>query len=113
MTNIEYHCVDVVEQGFQVKNADVAILDMGTPWLAIPHLSHALKPNGMIGVFIPTFNQIEKTYEALQNNHFDLIKGIELLEREIQLKPGAIRPNTRMIGHTGYLMFARFAPYLS
>lgn len=95
-----------VSMGFNETNVDAIVLDMGEPWSVIPVAHEALKASGTISVFVPTYNQIEKAYMALKD-HFCDIFTIELLEREIQLKNEAIRPKTWMVGHTGFLIFAR------
>ncbi len=39
---------------------------------------------------------------------FSNLKSIECILREIEVKAKGTRPKTRMVGHTGYLTFARF-----
>ena len=79
---------------------------MGDPWRVIDRCPAVLKAGGKIVVFLPTFDQMGRTVDKLKEFNFSNIKAIELLEREIQLKTGAIRPSTRMIGHTGFLISA-------
>ncbi|OLS32902.1 MAG: tRNA (adenine(57)-N(1)/adenine(58)-N(1))-methyltransferase TrmI [Candidatus Heimdallarchaeota archaeon AB_125] len=98
-----------VSTGFEEKNVDAIVLDLGDPEIVIPHAYESLKYGGIITIFIPTYNQIERVLTKLLEFSFDDIKAHELIKRDIQLKPHAIRPNTRMIGHTGYLIFARKA----
>ena len=93
--------------GFDEENVDAVVLDLGDPCEVIPHAFTSLKFSGTIAVFLPTYNQVEKVYTKLREFHFGEIKAVELIKREMQLKVNAIRPNTRMIGHTGFLIFAR------
>ncbi len=93
--------------GFDETNADSIVLDLGDPWQIIHHAYDALRASGSLSIFIPTYNQVEKVIKKLKESYFGDIIGIELIEREIQLKPEAIRPKTRMIGHTGFIIFAR------
>ena len=93
--------------GFDEINADSVVLDLGDPWQIIPHAYYSLKASGSLSIFLPTYNQVEKTIKKLKEYNFGDIIGTELIEREIQLKPEAIRPKTRMIGHTGFIIFAR------
>ncbi|MHA2249572.1 MAG: tRNA (adenine-N1)-methyltransferase [Candidatus Kariarchaeaceae archaeon] len=104
--NVEFHPNDVFEHGFALGQADSIFLDLADPWKIIDKVIQVLKVNGRIVIFQPTFNQLEKTTSILKQNNFEEIKAIELLEREIQLKSEALRPATRMIGHTGYLISA-------
>ena len=96
-----------VSTGFNEKNVDAIVLDLGDPCVVIPHAYDSLKFGGIITIFLPTYNQIEKVLIKLQEFDFDDLKAHELIRRDLQLKPHAIRPNTRMIGHTGFLIFAR------
>ncbi len=105
-TNVDFHLRDVIEEGFVEGKADGIILDMVDPWRVLSHVKDVLKLGKKIVIFIPSFNQIEKTFVALKKYKFREIKAVEFLERKIQLKEHAIRPSTRMIGHTGFLMEA-------
>jgi len=96
-----------VSSGFDEKEADAVILDLGDPCEIIPHAFDSLKPSGVITLFLPTYNQVEKVYKTLKEFNFGDIQALELILRDIQLKVNAIRPNTRMIGHTGFMIFAR------
>lgn len=93
--------------GFDEYNVDSIVLDLGDPCEVIPHAYESLKYSGIIAVFLPTYNQVEKVYTKLREYNFREIQAVELIMREMQLKENAIRPNTRMIGHTGFLIFAR------
>ncbi len=109
ITNVEQRFRDIVEDGFDVddNSADVIVLDMGEPWKVLKEAYRVLKPSGTLTVFIPTYNQIEATYLGMLEIGFEKIEALELLARPIQLKKNAIRPVTRMISHTGFLMFAQ------
>ncbi len=88
-------------------NVDVVVLDLATPWLAMGKVHGFLKNSGVVCSFSPVIEQVIKTHAALKENHFHDIKTYELLKREIRVKVDATRPNSRMIGHTGYITFAR------
>lgn len=106
MSNVEFNLKDVIEEGFAEGTADGLILDMVDPWKVLSTVKTVLKNGHKVVIFIPSYNQIEKTFLALKELKFREVRALELLEREIQLKEGAIRPNTRMIGHTGFLIEA-------
>jgi len=106
--------LDVVElkikdatEGFDEKNIDTAIVDMGDPWEVIPKVYNILLGGGNIVVFVPTFNQIERVVQSLEENNFGFIRAVECLLRDIEVKRGAIRPSMRMIGHTGFIIHAK------
>ena len=89
------------------SNVDAVMLDMATPWLAMGRVHGFLKNSGVVCSFSPVIEQVIKTHESLKSHHFHDIKTYELLKREIRVKTNATRPNSRMIGHTGYITFAR------
>lgn len=98
-----------VTQGIDEDGVDSVILDLATPWLVIPHAYKALKGGGTIASFSPTIDQVIKTVEALEEPKFVDIQTIESFIRRIKVKRGETRPETVMIGHTGYLTFAKKA----
>jgi tRNA (adenine57-N1/adenine58-N1)-methyltransferase len=49
-----------------------------------------------------------KTCKALgESGNWGMIKTLEVLQREIMVREGKTRPTTWMVGHTGYITFAR------
>ncbi|MHC1591386.1 MAG: tRNA (adenine-N1)-methyltransferase [Candidatus Helarchaeales archaeon] len=104
--NVEIKKRDAL-QGFDEKDVDVIILDLATPWDVIPVAKKSLKPSGMLISYSPTINQVDKTVHALLSNNFKEVHTIEILVREWQVQKNRIRPLGRMIGHTGWITFAR------
>lgn len=98
-----------ITQSISEKNVDAVILDLATPWLVVPHAYKALKGGGAIASFSPTIDQVVKTVEELQETGFVDIETIECLTRRIQVIRDQTRPESLMIGHTGYMTFARKA----
>lgn len=96
-----------VREGFDERDLDAIILDLPTPWEIIPKAYEALKNSGVFVSFSPTINQVEKTVEVARAQGFVSIEAVECLERHFKVKAGETRPETIMIGHTGYLVFAR------
>ena len=96
-----------ITQGIDEENVDAVVLDLATPWLVVPHAYKALKGGGHFASFSPTINQVEKTVLELRRHGFVDIKVYELLLREIKVEEGAVRPEMFMVGHTGYITFAR------
>lgn len=92
----------------EVEPLDAFFLDMPDPWNALASVSRALKVSSPILVYVPTVNQVEKTVIAMRESrkYYD-IHVYELLLREYSVERDSVRPSTRMIGHTGYIVFAR------
>ncbi|MGQ9718626.1 MAG: tRNA (adenine-N1)-methyltransferase [Nitrososphaerales archaeon] len=93
--------------GFDEKDADVAILDVGDPWTLVRVAWEALKGGGMIASISPTTNQVERLVVELTDSGYVGIESFELLLRGLEARPGMTRPSMRMVGHTAYLTFAR------
>ncbi len=100
-----FHLCDIRQAEIE-QEIDAIILDLPDPWDIISKISKILKTSGKIMCFLPTINQVEKTYLALKENDFIFIQAVELLERKYELKKNAIRPQTLMRGHTGYIVYA-------
>ena len=98
---------NIIEDSLNHKNLDAIVLDMAQPWRAIEKVKDYLKLSGVIASFSPSIEQVKETTTAMKNNGFFEIKSYELLKRKIQVKNRATHPEVRMIGHSGYLTFAR------
>ena len=96
-----------IREGIDEREIDAAILDLPSPWLALSNAFKALRHGGTLACFIPTINQVEKTVEKAFEEGFVAVETIELMERSYKVKSGETRPFQRMIGHTGYMVFAR------
>jgi len=96
-----------VAEGFDVQEVDAVILDMATPWLIVSNAYDALVGSGVFASFSPTIEQVMKTVSALKSHRFVEIETIELMLRRITVEPNRTRPETLMIGHSGYLTTAR------
>ncbi len=103
---VEFKLKDVTE-GIDERGVDAVILDMATPWKVVPHAYEALADWGVFASYSPTIEQIIKTVEALRNHGFTFIECLESIVRNFKVVPGETRPETLMIGHTGYMVFAR------
>ncbi len=89
------------------EEADVITLDMHEAWEVVPSTKDALKMGGFIVVYNPYIEHALKVASALKRTGFKQIKTVECIEREMEFRTQGTRPKTRMIGHTGYLTFAR------
>ena len=94
-------------QGVDIRNVDVATVDLGDPWTVVDQVHDALKGGGAFVAICPTMNQIERTAAQLKKSGYADIDCVELMIRNIEAREGMTRPSMRMIGHTTYLVFAR------
>jgi tRNA (adenine57-N1/adenine58-N1)-methyltransferase len=98
---------NIIEDNLELSEVDSVVLDMAEPWKAIEKVRNYLKLSGTLVSFSPTIEQVKKTTRSLRKNEFFEINTYELIKRTYQVKKNATRPQTRMIGHSGYLTFAR------
>lgn len=102
---VELKNKDILE-GIEEKQVDAVILDMATPWLAVKIAYDALITGGHFASYSPTIEQVQKTVKELKKQNFIDITTLECMVRYINVEEGKTRPETRMIGHTGYMTFA-------
>lgn len=103
---VEFHLHNIGD-GFFETNVDALFLDVREPWKYIPQAKTALKSSGFFGAIVPTTNQISDLLIALKENDFGGLEVEENFLRTYKINPGRLRPNDVMVGHTGYLIFAR------
>ena len=96
-----------VTKGIDEKDLDAIILDMPDPWKAVEHAYNALKSGGYFCAYSPLISQVEKTVNEIKKHSFIEVKTFENILREMVISEHGTRPNFDMLGHTGYLTFAR------
>ncbi len=96
-----------ITEGIDEKNIDSVILDIPNPWDAIDHAWNSLKIGGYYCSYSPLISQVEKTVKKLRKLNFIEIKTIENIQRDLITTENGTRPSFNMLGHTGYLTFAR------
>lgn len=103
--NVNFHLKDISD-GIDEKDFDAAFLDVREPQNFIKFIYDLLKPSGMLGIIVPTTNQISDTLKVLKD-YFADIEVLEILQRYYKIVPERVRPEDRMVAHTGYLIFGR------
>ncbi len=96
--------------GFDESDVDALFLDVRTPWEYLEPARRALKPGGFFGSLVPTTNQVSQLIAGLEAHHFFDVEVEEILLRAYKPVADRLRPADTMIGHTGYVIFARWIP---
>ncbi|MEY3636698.1 MAG: hypothetical protein RL147_1127 [Actinomycetota bacterium] len=98
---------DLQDQDFD-SQFDRVVLDMLAPWECIDIAAKALRPGGVFLAYVATSTQLSATAEALKNDgRFTEPESSETLVRGWHHEGLAVRPQQRMIGHTGFLIYSR------
>jgi tRNA (adenine57-N1/adenine58-N1)-methyltransferase len=96
-----------IESGFQASDADALFLDVREPWRYLAAVRAALRPGGFFASLLPTANQVIELLQGFDRHHFADVTVEELLLRPYKPTPDRFRPDDNLIGHTGFLVFAR------
>ena len=87
---------------------DRVVLDMLAPWEFAAAAGRLLIPGGLVCCYVATTTQLSRTAEALRGQGcFDEPAAWESLLRGWHVDGLAVRPEHRMVGHTGFLVTAR------
>ena len=87
---------------------DRVVLDMLAPWECVATAAEALRPGGVFLAYVATTTQLSATAEALKSDgRFTEPESSETIVRGWHHEGLAVRPQQRMIGHTGFLIMSR------
>ena len=96
-----------VYEGIEERGLDRIVLDLPEPWRVVPHAEVALRSGGLICAYLPTINQTAQFRHALEESAFGMPGTLEVLHRTWHIEDRSVRPDHRMVGHTGFLTTAR------
>jgi len=100
--------VGSVQEISHEKTYDRVILDMLAPWECVEIAAKVLRPGGVFLAYVATTTQLSATAEALKSDgHFTEPESSETIVRGWHHEGLAVRPQQRMIGHTGFLIQSR------
>ncbi|MDD6088566.1 MAG: tRNA (adenine-N1)-methyltransferase [Desulfovibrionaceae bacterium] len=105
--NVTMHLGDIAEGFDGVTGADALFLDVRTPQAYLEHIPEACCPGAALAFLLPTVNQVTLLLEGLEQGPFDDVEVCELMIRKWKPIVDRLRPEDRMIAHTGFLIFAR------
>jgi tRNA (adenine57-N1/adenine58-N1)-methyltransferase len=96
-----------VYEGIEEQGLDRILLDLPEPWQVLPHAVKAMRPGGILCAYLPSINQTAQLRGALEPNGFGMASTLEVLHRTWHVEARSVRPDHRMVGHTGFLTTAR------
>ena len=97
-----------IGEGNSVWQFDRVVLDIPEPWQVVPHAARALRVGGIYLSYVPTVPQVMQTVQALEESKvFTLVQNFETLLRTWNVKGRSVRPDHRMVAHSGFVTVAR------
>jgi tRNA (adenine57-N1/adenine58-N1)-methyltransferase len=96
-----------VYEGIDELELDRVLLDLPEPWRVVKHAAHSLRPGGILVAYLPTIGQVARLREELTGSAFGMADTVEVLQRSWHVEGASVRPDHRMVAHTGFLTSAR------
>lgn len=96
-----------IEVGFDQTAAHALFLDVPNPHDYVDQAWDALGGGGFFGAIVPTTNQMVDLLESLYHGPWFMLQVEEIMRRVWKTIPARVRPDDNMVGHTGFLIFAR------
>jgi tRNA (adenine57-N1/adenine58-N1)-methyltransferase len=114
----DWHLIegDLSEASGKVKEIcaelDAAIIDIAEPWTVVTEIASALKVGGRLACYCPTTAQLEKSWNAVEEEGLVVEFSGEMIERRwVKAAKGGVRPGNQPMGHTAFLIIAaKIAP---
>jgi tRNA (adenine57-N1/adenine58-N1)-methyltransferase catalytic subunit len=94
-------------EGIDERDVDRIVLDLPEPWQVVPHAARAMHPGGILVAYTPTILQAAQLREALAGGPFGMTDTVEVLQRGWHIDGPSVRPDHRMVAHTGFLTHTR------
>jgi tRNA (adenine57-N1/adenine58-N1)-methyltransferase catalytic subunit len=104
--NLELRLGDIFD-GLPETDVDRMILDLPEPWRAVGPATDGLRPGGIVCCYLPTVPQVSDTVAALRGGGFGLVSAFEGLLRTWNVDGQSVRPDHRMVAHTGFIVVGR------
>jgi tRNA (adenine57-N1/adenine58-N1)-methyltransferase len=96
-----------VYEGIAETDLDRVVLDLPEPWQVVEPAAAALRPGGIFVAYLPTITQTATVRDALDKHGFGMAQTVEVLQRSWHIEGQSVRPDHRMVAHTGFLTAAR------
>jgi len=96
-----------VYEGIDARDLDRVVLDLPEPWRVVKHATEAMRPGGILLAYLPTILQVGRLREEIAAAPFGMVDTLEVLQRGWHVEGQSIRPDHRMVAHTGFLTVAR------
>jgi tRNA (adenine57-N1/adenine58-N1)-methyltransferase len=100
--------VECLTQEPPVRPVDRVVLDMLAPWECVAQVADVMAPGGVFCGYVATTTQLSRLVETLRGHSgFTEPQASETILRGWHVEGLAVRPEHRMVGHTGFLVTSR------
>lgn len=100
--------VDALPAQTPAGSVDRVVLDMLAPWECMDVVADALTPGGVVLCYVATATQLSRVAEYIRGTGmFTDPDASETMVRGWHVEGLAVRPDHRMVAHTGFLLTAR------
>lgn len=97
-----------IYDGIEETGVDRVVLDLPEPWRALGPAAHALRSGGILVSYLPTILQVHQLTEGLRDDAcWAQVTTDETLVRTWHVETASVRPDHRMVAHTGFITTAR------
>ncbi|HXW33078.1 MAG TPA: tRNA (adenine-N1)-methyltransferase, partial [Acidimicrobiales bacterium] len=96
-----------IYEGIDECAFDRVVLDLPEPWRVIPHAERSMRTGGILLSYLPTINQVSELRRAIDRSAFGMAETAELMRRTWHVEERSVRPDHRMVAHTGFITTAR------
>jgi tRNA (adenine57-N1/adenine58-N1)-methyltransferase catalytic subunit len=104
---LELRLGDVRKVADTGERYDRVVLDLPEPWGVLRAVGEVLSPGGLICTFLPTVNQVQQSVLALEAAGYSEVNTFEVLSRSWHVTQRSVRPDHRMVAHTGFITVGR------
>jgi len=106
-TQLELRLGDVAGVAGTGERFDRVVLDLPEPWPLLEPLRTVLDPGSVVCGYLPTILQTQELVLGMQRAGYEQIETFEVLHRSWHVTARSVRPDHRMIAHTGFLTVGR------
>ena len=104
---LELRLGDVREVTAAGEMFDRVVLDLPEPQAILGEVAQVIHPGAILGTYLPTTNQVQEAVLALERSGFTEVKTFEVMLRTWHVEARSVRPDHRMVAHTGFMTVAR------
>ena len=104
---LELRLGDVRDVASTGERFDRVVLDLPEPWAILQEIGAVLPAGGILCTYLPTTNQVQQAVLAMRDAGYEEVLTIEVFVRSWHVTGQSVRPDHRMVAHTGFITVGR------